>query len=302
MLGMNLAYMLRKTHEVFGTYASHPVHVPGTTFLQMDMDVPEKIEERILALAPHAVIHCAALTNVDACEQAPEAAMRINAQGAGLVARTCKAVNARLVHISTDAVFPGTAGGYTEQDRTGPVNAYGRSKLEGEREVAEHHPEALILRTNMFGLGPSPGRGLAGWMLQNAQRGIPFTGFVDSFFAPLSVNTLGTFIQQCLALNIQGTFHAASDKPLSKYDFARLLLRQWQFDASLVRQGRVADAAFTAPRPSNASLNGERLNALLHLARPVQVQEDIRRLHELSVQDWGGKLWSASSQHRGEHQ
>nr|WP_321513234.1 SDR family oxidoreductase [uncultured Pseudodesulfovibrio sp.] len=282
MLGLNLALMLRDTNRVIGTVLAHPVKLSGVSCRQMNLADPLSITEVIEASAPDTVIHCAAMTTVDGCESDPEMAIRINGEATGLVAKASADARAKLVYISTDAVFKGDRGEYTENDHTDPVNTYGRSKLVGEALAVENHPAPLILRTNIFGLTGRPGQGLARWILDQGKANRSFTGFTDSTFTPLLVNSLGEVIMECLQSGITGIHHAASVDAMNKYNFARELLQEWGYNPTLVRQGFISDINFTAPRPTNSALDGSRLNALLHRNTGVSVQTNIRRMHALA--------------------
>ena len=113
------------------------------------------VGERIVDLAPDVVVNSAAWTDVDGCARDPERARLVNAEGAGRIAAAAAACGARVVHISTNEVFDGSARApYRSTDEPNPINAYGRSKLEGERAVAAATPDHLIVRTAwLFGPG-----------------------------------------------------------------------------------------------------------------------------------------------------
>lgn len=112
------------------------------------------VSSAIGALRPALVYNCAAFTDVDACEDDPERATAVNGEGAGYVAAACAAVDATLVHLSTDYVFSGGKDGYVESDEPDPVNAYGRSKALGEARVRDAGGDWRIVRTSrLFGPG-----------------------------------------------------------------------------------------------------------------------------------------------------
>jgi dTDP-4-dehydrorhamnose reductase len=116
---------------------------------EFDMERTTSIGEQIHARRPDLVINAAAYTAVDKAETEPGLAFAINRDGAAAAARAAERLGAPFIHISTDYVFDGRkAEPYVEMDETGPLNIYGRSKLEGERAVLEEHPQALILRTS----------------------------------------------------------------------------------------------------------------------------------------------------------
>ena len=116
---------------------------------EFDLEVTGRIGEKIKALRPDLVINTAAYTAVDKAETEPARAYAINRDGAAVVARAAKGLGVPLVHVSTDYVYDGRKSGpYIEADEVTPLNTYGRSKLEGEREVLREHPGALILRSS----------------------------------------------------------------------------------------------------------------------------------------------------------
>jgi len=115
----------------------------------LDLTDLDRIASTIAAIGPTAVINCAAYTAVDKAESDEETANTVNGHAVGELAEVCRDIAARFVTFSTDYVFDGTKdGGYVESDAPNPINAYGRSKLLGERLALEANPEALIIRTS----------------------------------------------------------------------------------------------------------------------------------------------------------
>jgi dTDP-4-dehydrorhamnose reductase len=139
-------------------------------------------------MRPAWIVHCAAATNVDWCESHPVECMRVNAEAAGALARAARSIGARLVYISTDSVFDGVSGGYRETDPVSPVNHYARSKASGESAVLDEIPDALVLRTNIYGWNLQSKHSLAEWALARLEGGEVVPGFRDVSFSPLLVN------------------------------------------------------------------------------------------------------------------
>jgi dTDP-4-dehydrorhamnose reductase len=116
---------------------------------QIDLALPDTIEPVIVDAKPDAVVNAAAYTAVDQAEDDKETAHALNSIGPAHIARICARLDIPFVHVSTDYVFDGEKGSpYTEADETRPIGVYGRSKLEGERSVAQHCPRHAILRTS----------------------------------------------------------------------------------------------------------------------------------------------------------
>src|SRR6185503_6693481 len=136
LLGSNLALELcRRGHEVTALYRQHRICIDRVCSVKCDLSDVSSTARLIELCDPEWIIHCAAATNLDWCERHPSECMRINAEVPGQLATTARLIGARLVYISTDAVFNGTVGGYSETDAMCPINQYGRSKAAGETKV-----------------------------------------------------------------------------------------------------------------------------------------------------------------------
>jgi dTDP-4-dehydrorhamnose reductase len=214
-------------------------------------------------------VNCAGFTNVDECERDPEQARALNVELPLMLAAACAEAKVGLVHISTDAVFDGERGNYSEHDTPAPVNVYAQTKLDGERAVLEALPEALVLRTNFIGVSQSGRTGLADWIASKLESGEKVPGFTDVTFGPLLANELARIILAATESSLQGLYHAAARDACTKYDFACRLATVLGFDPTIVTPASVADAGLTAPRSHNMSLSSERLEAALRRRMPT---------------------------------
>jgi dTDP-4-dehydrorhamnose reductase len=281
LLGANLILeAVAAGHEVIGLDLDHPVRHPDVTGVKADLSLPGKAMEVFQARRPAWVIHCAAATDVDGCETHPDMAFRLNRDMAGQVAEAARLVGARLAHISTDAVFDGERGGYREEDVPRPINAYGRSKLAGEQAVAEANPEALIVRTNLYGWNAQPKSSLAEWFLANLVAGKRCPGFSDAWFSPILVNDLGRLLFTMLEAKLAGVYHVAGGECVSKYDFGVRLARVFGLDGSLVVSARLEQGALKASRGRQLCLNVERAERALGTSLPT-VEEGLTRFRDL---------------------
>src|SRR5262249_13338015 len=164
------------------------VGLPGevsdtTNFKRCDLAEARETRQLLRDVAPAAILHAAAITNVDLCEDEPMRADRMNRGSTSTLAEYAEATGARLVYVSTDSVFDGERGGYGESDEPNPVNEYARSKLRGE-EAAAGATDHLVVRTNLFARN-SRGTGLVEWILRELVAGQPIVGFADVVFSPL---------------------------------------------------------------------------------------------------------------------
>jgi dTDP-4-dehydrorhamnose reductase len=290
LLGANLLAVARdRGRAVVGAYRDCPIRVPGVPTRNVDVCRPEELRELVKSIRARWVVHCAAVTDVDWCEQNPDRTWEVNVRAAGDVARAASEAGAGVVYVSTDSVFDGRRGGYGEDDEPAPLNVYARSKLAGERAVAEQAAGAIILRTNLFGWNCRPKLSLAEWVLSRLEAGAPFPGFEDVIFAPVLLNDLAEIVLDLTDRGAAGLFHAAAADAASKYEFARLLADEFGHDPGLVRPARLADRPLAAPRPLNTVLRAEKLSR--ELGRPLPGLRDmVRRFKELRDGGYAARL------------
>jgi dTDP-4-dehydrorhamnose reductase len=187
-----------------------------------DLDITdgEHVRRAIAAAQPRAVVNCAAWTDVDGAEAAQAAAIAVNGEGAGNVARAAAEAGARLVHVSTDYVFDGAKGEpWVESDPVGPIGAYGRSKLAGEVEVAAAGGEYAIVRTAwLFGAG---GRNFVDTMLALGEERDEVTVVADQVGSPTwSGHLAEALVELAERAGDVGIFHAAGSGACSWYELA----------------------------------------------------------------------------------
>lgn len=222
----------------------------------------------ILELKPALVINCAGYTAVDKAESEPDLAMAVNAGGAEAVARACREAGAGLVHVSTDYVFDGKARRpYREDDPAVPVNAYGRSKLEGERLVLKAHPMACVVRSAwLFG----PGRpSFVDKLLALARQGGPLKVVTDQVGSPTYTRDLAPVLVELGRRAVRGIIHAVNLGQASRYELARQALGLARMDQELVQPALSRDFGLPAARPQYSVLDGRRLARLRGGAMPT---------------------------------
>jgi len=195
----------------------------------------------------------------------------------------------RMIHISTDAVFDGVDGGYSEEDTPRPLSTYARTKLAGERAVVEANPAAMIARVNFYGWSLSGKRSLAEWFFNNLSAHQPVKGFTDVFFSPLLVNDLAEILLKMIAKGLSGIYHVVNPESLSKYAFGIALARQFGFDENLISPHSVEESGLSAPRSHHLDLNTAKLTRDLNVTFPSQA-EGLRRFYELYQQGYPSRL------------
>lgn len=246
LLGLNLALEAAKEHTVFGVCNGNRIQPPPAdpaqsaarsaafTVLNVDLLAPGAVERTLDSVQPDWVIHCAALANLEACEADPQRAHQTNSELPEKLAAYVTSGGARLLHVSTDAVFDGQRGDYTEADAPNPLSVYARSKLAGEQAVLSANPAAIVGRTNLVGWSLLGKRSLSEFFFNNLQAGRYANGFTDVYFCPLLATDLAQIYLKMLGLGLSGLYHTVSSECLTKYDFAVRLARRFGFDPALV--------------------------------------------------------------------
>ncbi|MBN2547565.1 MAG: SDR family oxidoreductase [Anaerolineales bacterium] len=274
LLGINLALEAAKEHTVFGQVNSHTLSTTAFETRTANLLAPgETIHQAVKRLLdetqPDWVIHCAALANLDACEADPAQAYQLNTEVPAILAAHVARGGARMLHVSTDAVFDGQRGNYTEEDAPHPLSVYARTKLEGERRVLQANPQAIVARVNLFGWSLTGKRSLGEFFFNNLQAGRQVKGFIDVFFCPLLANDLAHIFLSMLALELNGLYHVVSSQCLSKYDFGVAIARRFGFQADLITPTTVDQAGLAAARSPNLTLDTHKLSTVMGQPLPT---------------------------------
>lgn len=280
LLGINLALAaVEKGYDVVGWTNSRTLK--GVPFEQQTVPLGDlsALPNALKTARPDAVIHCAAIANLDVAQQNPELAELINARAPGDLALESQKLGIPFVQISTDSVFDGTKGDYCEIDSPNPQNTYAKSKLDGEMAVRQAYPDALVARVVFYGWSVSGTRSLAEFFYNNLSQGKSINGFTDSIFSPLYVHDLADLLLEALSKDLSGTYHFFSRESLSKYDFGVALARRFGFDEKLINPVETIEGELLTRRPLNLSANTEKLQKALFHELPG-IQEGIERLFE----------------------
>lgn len=278
MLGHNLMRLACREHEVWGSYHTHRVDIPGCRLFELDLADALDCAEQLKSIRPDVVVHTAALTDVDECEREGKKASRINVDGTGLLAEATEQVGGRFVYLSTDYVFDGERGDYREEDSPSPVNRYGETKLVGENLARQRCSKALILRTSMYGLKLPPQMGMMETLLETFRGGQTLTRFADQFSTPLYTGQLSEIILRLVQSGALGLLHVGGGQKISRLAFAQELAGVFALRATL-QPVSFKQIQGLARRPRDSSLAGRRVEERLGIRLP-QVRSGLERLKE----------------------
>lgn len=233
----------------------------------LDITDPDAVRRVIGASAVDVVLHGAAWTDVDGCEEDPERARRVNGDGTANVAAACRENGARLVMVSTDYVFPGDKDGpYVESDATGPLSAYGRSKRLGEEAVAALGDAGAVARTAW--VYADHGANFLLTMLRLAETRDELSVVDDQMGSPTFAGDLARGLLDLAASGESGTFHVTNRGSVTWNGFARRIFREAGKDVT-VHAVTSDEFPRPAPRPGNSVLENTRFAELGLPAMPT---------------------------------
>ncbi len=272
LLGLNFCLRFYRQHELTGVVNSHPL--PGARFpvVQTDLARPGEIEHLLDQVQPALLLNAAALANIDDCESMPEQTWRINVDLPRSMAKACSSRGVRLIHLSTDAVFDGLRGDYSEEDEPSPRSVYARSKLASEHAVLEELPGALVARLNFYGWSLFGKRSLAEFFFYNLSERKPVLGFVDVQFCPLEVTHLAEILLRLDELGCGGLYHVVSSQSLTKHAFGLAVAERFGLDGSLIRPVSVRESGLRAVRSPDLRLRTDKLTTALGQPPPGQTE------------------------------
>ena len=267
LLGVNIALEAAPENQVTGVSNQLMLQSDQFDLITQDLLAPGAVERLLEKTEPDWVIHCAALANLEACEANPEQAKKLNSELPGKLAAIVARGGARLLHVSTDAVFDGQRGEYTETDSPNPLSVYAKTKLEGEYAVAQANPDAIIARVNLFGWSLTGKRSLSEFFFYNLKANHPVMGFTDIYFCPLLANHLGQIFLQMLSIGLSGLYHVVSSEYASKYAFGLEIARKFGLDERLITPTSVSQSSLKAVRSPNLTLRSDKLARAL--SKPI---------------------------------
>ena len=250
-------------------YALRESAPAGVELLEGDLPALDIRDREAVARAvrdgrAEAVINAAAFTDVDGCESREAEALAVNGEGAGHVAQACAAAGIPLLHLSTDYVFDGripAPGEYVEEDAVGPLSAYGRTKLAGERAVAAAGGRPWLVRTQwLYGLR---GKNFVDTMLRLASERPSLAVVDDQVGSPTSTHDLAPVLWRLLQRQPPtGLYHATNSGSCSWHGFAAEIFRRAGVTVEL-RRTDSSSLGRPAPRPARSVLSNARLAAAL---------------------------------------
>lgn len=266
LLGQHLVEFFSQAHKVFASdldpdpffLFSHSRYEP------LDILDKKKLNSLITSFKPELILNAAAFTDVDGCETNKEKARQVNAKGVENLIDLCQKEKIKLVHFSTDYIFDGKKGPYSEDDPPDPVNYYGKTKLEGELKIKESGIDFIIVRTNvLYGVGEKISPNFFTWVLSKLKSEEKIKVVTDQFNNPTLADDLAKAILELWEIKYTGTINIAGSEYLSRYDFAKKIAEEFDLKKDLIYPIKTEDLKQKAPRPFKGGLRIDLAKSIL---------------------------------------
>ena len=276
LTGFKLAQLAVNEYHVFGTYNHRTVNLNQCELFQLDKSDTEKTNILIKRLEPDVVIDCSALHNVDYCETHKDQSLIINTESTKNIANICKEINAKMIFLSTDYVYDGTANSYTEESPTNPLNYYGLCKLNAEEEIINTGISYAIGRTSLvFGWNASELRGIKSssgktmnfviWTLNKLRNHEALKIVTDQYSTPTFADKLAEYMLALAKSNKNGIFHTVGIECINRYDFTIKIAEIFELDPDLVSPVNSDSFKQIAKRPMRCCLNSSKAQKILNV-------------------------------------
>lgn len=260
LLGINLSHEMMREYDIVGVDRGKLVNAPFKIW-KADLLDPGAVDAILNSVRPNWLINCAALADLEACENTPYLARALNTDLPAQMAKACRSRDISFAHISTDAVFDGEKDGfYTEGDSPNPLGVYSQTKLDGERAVLNENKNAIVARVNFYGWSLSGKRSLAEFFHHNLTNNKSMSGFTDVIFCPMFVNHTARILIKMLEKNLSGLYHLVGTQAMSKYQFGVEIARKFSLQEGEISPKSILASSLTARRAHNLALSTHKLS------------------------------------------
>ncbi len=265
--GYNAFHYFRSLYgeRVIGTRRSDNWPLAGEGIVPCDGDDREGMLRLFEEYGIRAVLNCEGTCKLKSCELDPAMARRVNVTAVHNLVDAVQQHSARLVHLSIDLVYSGTAGGnHREEDPIDPVTVYGATMAESEQIVLTQCPSACILRISLpMGISFNGHAGAIDWIQSRFKKGKPATLYYDEVRTPTYTDCLNPTLEKVLAIDLRGIYHAGASRRLSLYEIAQIVNRVGGYDPDLLMGCLRHEAGPLPPRAGDVSMDSSKLAAAL---------------------------------------
>ena len=247
----------------------------GETGISLDVRNKVSINEIFKSFDIDIIIHLAALTDVDECEKNPKKAKEINING---TKNFCENFDGYFIYISTDYVFDGKNGPYSENDPVNPINIYGSTKLEAEKAVLSKSGDNLIMRSNViYDYNMNSKASFLNWVIESLENKKKIKVVNDQYNNPTYAESLAIAIYKSIKKNLNGVVHWADEELIDRYEFSLRIAKTFDLDTNLISPISSDELNQIARRPLKSGLNSKFLSKKINI-KPLNLDESLSNI------------------------
>ncbi len=257
MLGQSLTthFMFRKGVELMCASFEEKSFYEDVLYSKVDISSSKEVKKLMKDFYPDVIINSAAYTNVDGCESEKELSWSINVTGVENIVKHGRTCDAHLIHISSDYIFDGENGPYSENEMPNPISYYGREKLAGENAIVSGRIKHTIIRTNVLYGSTQFGRpDFVKWVFNSLSENKNIRIVKDQINNPTYIDDLSSAISKIIEFDKEGVYNIGGAELLSRLDFTYKIADYFKLDKSLITPIITSDLNQPAPRPLNSGL------------------------------------------------
>ena len=248
--------------------------IPAAFAHRCDITEVAAVEKLVRKINPDAVLHTAAISDANYCQQHQKESYSINVTATLLLVELCAERKIPFVFTSSDLVFDGKKGNYNEEDAVNPVSKYGEQKVEAENLVLKIYPEAAVCRMPLM-VGDGGGKGYLHSFLVKAKNGESLKLFTDEFRSPLGGISAAKGLLFAIN-NFKGIYHLGGKERLSRFELGEKIAAVFGISASQLLSAKQSELQMSAPRPADVSLNSSK--AFKAGFAPLLIEKELKTL------------------------
>lgn len=276
LLGERLAAVSKDNDELTLVHNSNP----SDNTVKCDITDETEVKECVERENPDVIIHCAAMTNVDLCEDEVDLAYKINGDGTGNLAKAAEKIGAKIIYVSTDFVFDGERGYYKEDESVNPLGIYAKSKYEGEVQLQKYSTNWAIARVSVLYGWHSSRPNFTSWVVNELRHKRVINIVTDQINSPTLADNAAEAIFEIARGDKNGIFHTAGNDAINRFDFTRKIADAFDLDDSLIKPTTSEVFSQKAPRPRDSSLNVDKVEKVLGMKMET-CSESLKRMADL---------------------
>ncbi len=282
LVGTRLAAALTvRGHEVTGLGRGPRRFASADAYVSVNLVDEDKLTVAVAAARPEVILNTGSMTEVDACESAARDALRVNGIAPGILAIAARDVGAHLVHVSTDYVFDGDTGPYSEDSVPNPRGVYALTKHIGEQAVKAVGSSWAIARTAVvYGWPPAGRQNFGSWLLESLRKRTPVRLFEDQYVSPSLAESVAEQLVELAERRLVGVWNICGAEVVNRVQFGQALCAEFGLDPTHIIPSRLADAHLKSPRPRRSGLRTDKAAAELS-AGPLKLAAALERFHRI---------------------